>query len=288
MVAWFVFAFLTAVLEAGKDLFSKKGMEHVDEYIAAWSLHFFATPLIILMLFFIQMPHLNSAFWYALAFSGSINIFSTVLYMKALKKSDISISVPLLTFTPLFLLVTSPIIVGEFPGALGLVGILLIFLGSYSMKISERHKGLLAPFRALLKEPGPKYMLVVAFLWSISSNFDKIGVQNSSALFWVVALNIFLVATLTPIMLYNSKGSGKVIKTHIRALVPIGMVCALRSMCQMTAISMALVAYVISIKRSSAVISVLFGYFFFKESGIKERLFGAALMVLGVILITLT
>ena len=48
-----------------------------------------------------------------------------------------------------------------------------------------------------------------------------------------------------------------------------------------------LVAYVSSIKRISVLISVIFGYLFFKEKGIVGRFIGAAIMVLGVILISL-
>jgi uncharacterized membrane protein len=47
------------------------------------------------------------------------------------------------------------------------------------------------------------------------------------------------------------------------------------------------VAYVISIKRTSVIISILFGYLIFKEKGIKERLLGAVIMVIGVLFITL-
>ena len=57
---------------------------------------------------------------------------------------------------------------------------------------------------------------------------------------------------------------------------------------QMTAIIMAIVPYVISIKRSSIVITVLFGHLFFKERGIKERLMGSILMVLGILFISLS
>jgi uncharacterized membrane protein len=55
----------------------------------------------------------------------------------------------------------------------------------------------------------------------------------------------------------------------------------------MTALSMTLVVHVISIKRMSALIGVLFGYFVFKEQGIQERLAGAVMMILGVLAITL-
>ena len=55
----------------------------------------------------------------------------------------------------------------------------------------------------------------------------------------------------------------------------------------MIAISMTLVAYLISVKRTSAIISVLFGTLLFKEKGFKERIWGAIIMVIGVLFITL-
>jgi uncharacterized membrane protein len=56
-------------------------------------------------------------------------------------------------------------------------------------------------------------------------------------------------------------------------------------MSHMIAISLAHVAYVITIKRMSLIIGVLYGYFFFKEKNIRERLFGAMLMFVGFVMI---
>jgi uncharacterized membrane protein len=98
------------------------------------------------------------------------------------------------------------------------------------------------------------------------------------------ATNLFLAAVLLPVML-SRKGAGEAPK-RLKALLPIGMASAFGLIFQMTAISMALVAYVISIKRTSAVISVLFGRLFFNEKSTRERLAGAMVMVLGVALIT--
>jgi uncharacterized membrane protein len=47
------------------------------------------------------------------------------------------------------------------------------------------------------------------------------------------------------------------------------------------------VAYVIAIKRTNGMMSVLFGHFFFKEKNIKEKLLGSAIMLAGVLLIIL-
>lgn len=56
----------------------------------------------------------------------------------------------------------------------------------------------------------------------------------------------------------------------------------------MTAITLALVAYVISLKRLSTVFGVLWGKLLFKEKDFKDRLIGAVIMAAGVILIALS
>jgi len=285
---WLIFSFFTALFESLKDVFSKKSLKNIDEYVVSWSLRFFALPFLIPLLFFIEIPSLGNKFWLALLVSGSLNVIATILYMKAIKHSDLSITVPMVTFTPLFLLLTSPLIVGEFPNFLGLIGVLLIVLGSYTLNIKQRHEGYLAPFRALLKEIGPKLMLSVAFIWSITSNFDKIGVQNSSPIFWAIAVNIFIILVMLPIMLYKSSGSIQNIRTNYKALFPVGLFSALTLIFQMTAISLTLVTYVISIKRTSAIMSVLFGHMIFKEKNVGERLVGAVIMIVGVLFITLS
>ena len=241
---------------------------------------------------FIEIPEIGDSYLIALLISGSINAVTTVLVIKALKYSDLSVVAPIATFTPLFLLITSPLITGEVPTTFGLFGVLLIVFGSYMLNIKKRKNGYLAPFKVLLKEKGALLMLIVAFLWSITSNFDKIGVQNSSPIFWAISVNVFVTLILFPVVLLRSHKlkllfSGRKFFQKLKILISMGIVTALMLACQMTAINMTLVIYVISIKRISAVISVLFGHFIFKEKNVKERLAGSVIMVIGVLLITL-
>jgi drug/metabolite transporter (DMT)-like permease len=53
----------------------------------------------------------------------------------------------------------------------------------------------------------------------------------------------------------------------------------------MTAISLTLVPHVIAIKRTSTLLSVVWGHFLFRESGFRKRLAGSAVMLAGVLLI---
>jgi uncharacterized membrane protein len=284
---WIAYSFLTAIFESLKDVLGKKSLEKCNEYIVAWSLRIFAFPFILPLLVFTKEMELGSRFWPALLAGGTLNIVTTILYMKAIKTSDLSVTVPMVTFTPLFLLLTSPFIVGEVPSLKGVFGILLIVTGSYLLHLKEKKKGLLAPFKAIVKEKGPRLMLAVAFIWSITSNIDKVGIQNSSIVHWAIAMHIFSIFAMMPVVWVTSRSSMSQVWKQQKVLFPMGFVNALKYIFQMAAIQLTLVAYVISIKRTSAILSVVLGFLIFKEKGFRDRLTGSVIMILGVLLITL-
>lgn len=286
---WLIYSLLTALFESLKDVICKKSLAEMDEYQMAWSLRFFTLPFLVPALFFYPFPEIRPAFWPALFAGGFLNVLATVLYMKALKYGDLSVSVPMVTFTPVFLLVTSPFILGEFPGVWGLAGIGLVVVGSYTLNIREKKRGFWIPMKALISEKGPRYMLMVALIWSITSNIDKIGILNASVLIWVLAIDAFGSFFLLPMVLVRRRRSaGCSAPLRLKNLFLLGGIVSLRSIFQMTAISLALVAYVISIKRSSAIFAIIFGYLVFRERGIRERMMGAVFMVTGVFFIALS
>lgn len=284
---WLVFALLTALFESGKDVFGKKGLEKSDEYVVAGAWRVLALPFLLPLLLVIDLPELTAGFWWALLAGGGLNVATAVLYMRAIKLSDLSLSVPMVTFTPLFLLLTSPLLLGEFPGGLAVAGIFLVVFGSYLLNFNRRGQGFWAPFRALVSEPGPRLMLLVALLWSITANVDKIGLRHSSPLFWAIAINIFIAAGLLPLVLYRlGKGSGR-IEGNLKVLLTIGFCGAMTTLCQMTAINLTMVPHVIAIKRTSTMLSTLWGHLYLGEAGIRQRLPAVFVMVLGTLLITL-
>lgn len=287
-MTWFLLAFLTATFESLKDVASKKTLPKTNEYIVAWAWVAFSAPFQAIVVFFFEgLPQrIEPTFWVALAASSVILTSSLSLYTRAIKDSDLSITVPMIAFTPLFLLITSPLIVGEFPSPVGLVGVVLIVVGSYVLNISERGKGWAAPYKALLRERGPRIMLFVAFLWSINANIDKVGIQSSSPFFWIMSANAVAAVALTPLILWKTR-QPRIIATNIWSLALIGLLGALVGLTQMTALTMTIVPYVISVKRLSVIMSVLYGHMLFREQGLQQRLTGVVIMIAGVLLITL-
>ncbi len=284
----FILSLLTALSESFKDVFSKKSIYHVDEYVVAWALHLFTGLFLAPLLLFHGLPDVENNWLRALVPSSILNVAATVCFMKAIKLSDLSVTVPMITFTPLFMLVTSPLLVNEFPSPLGLVGVIVIVVGSYLLHTRSPEGKSPGPLKALSIAKGARWMLGVSFIWSFTANIDKIGVQASSPVFWSVTLHLAVGILLFPVVLYFSRHHFRQLQGTWKTLVPVGIFMALTMILQMTAIQHYLVAYVIAIKRLSILLSVLWGYLIFKEENIQQRLLGASIMVVGVFLISLS
>jgi drug/metabolite transporter (DMT)-like permease len=78
---------------------------------------------------------------------------------------------------------------------------------------------------------------------------------------------------------------GFIAQGHHRSLFLPGLFYSVMVASHMVAISLVKAAYMISVKRTSVIVGVLYGYFLFKEKNIRERLSGALLMFIGFVLI---
>jgi drug/metabolite transporter (DMT)-like permease len=284
---WLLLSILSALTLTNRDFFSKKILQHFNEYSVVFFFSLISVICYLPILFFIIIPILDFTFWIITIINGALTSVAFILYFRAIKLSPLSITIPMLAFTPIFLLVTSPIILGEFPSIWGLFGIFLIVLGTYIQSIEDVRKGFLAPFNFLIKEKGPILMLGVSFIYSIGSNLSKIGTQLSHPLVFSFANTAIYTVFLFPILLKKRTKPIKKSYIHFKTLFIIGLFNVLQTIFFMTALEIAIVPYVVSIRRTAIIFSTVYGFVFFKENRIKERLSGALIMVVGVVLITL-
>ena len=290
---WFFLAAGTALCEALKDATGKQALKSLDEYLVLFG---FSTVGALLMGVFMVMtegwPTLGPRYGQAILIGGGLNILAFTLYFRAIKTADLSLTVPLVTLTPLFLLVTSPIIVGEQPTELDAVGVILLIVGSYVLNLNPSHGVTIAPLKAIINNAGSRTMVGVAFIWSITSNFDKVGTLNSSALFWGTSLFSAIAIGMVPFVIQRIWQTGLAaivtpLKVQAKFVILAGFFIAIGVSLQFAALTMAPVAQVIAVKRMSALISVSLGYLLFGEVGLRERFLGAAIMVGGVAVMSL-
>ena len=124
--------------------------------------------------------HLQSQYWLLALPSIACNAMANLLFVRALQLSDLSLTIPYLSLTPVLAVLSGWLVLGEAPGILGLAGVVVIAVGALVLNPSTEGVSGFHPLRALKEERGSLAMLGVACLWSISVAFDKRALQFSS------------------------------------------------------------------------------------------------------------
>lgn len=182
---------------------------------------------------------------------------------------------------------TSNLILGEKLNKYGITGISLTAIGAYLLHVKTTRKGILEPFKAIRRERGSVYMIIVAFIYSITSNLGKMAILHSSSLFFASTYLPILTLSVLPVFLWKNHGRVKQGVPHITLFILIGLSMALATVTHFLAITIIEVPYVISVKRTSLLFGIMYGAFWFKETNIRERLIGSTIMIIGVVIITL-
>lgn len=288
---WQIHASLCALSYAGQNLVVKAlTRRSVDAKTVLWFLFAAAVPVLAVFYGLFASPNYKSMFPLYLVAGVGINLLAFYGYVRAIELADVSLVAPLLSLSPLFMLLTSWVMLSEVPDVKGLAGILIVVVGTYFLAGGEA--GLkLEPLLRLVEEPGPRWALLVALLWSVTANIDKLCVETSSPLAYTFWFHVLFTLVFTPIYLYLRSGSesnggsdtGLSFTFVILGLVGVGVLQAVMVVAQMTALTATNVTYVIAIKRSGMLVSVLGGGLLLDEEDFPRRLLAAFLVLIGLL-----
>lgn len=282
---WMMPALLAALSVAIGDALIKRFFSDMTDYEMGVIRYFYAFPYLFFFLFVVPWPELDRTFWTCVAVGLPLELGALLLYMRAIRISPLSLTVPFLAFTPMFVIFTGNILLGERLNAWGIAGIFLIVTGSYIMNISKAKGQWIAPFKSILKEQGSWLIILASLIFSFTSTIGKVGILHSSPQFFAACYFLLFIAFLLMIFPLMPRAKLKnIIKRPLPGVI-IGMVMALMIFCHTYAISLVQAAYMLSVKRSSLLFGVILGALVFNEEGIGERFFGAIIMLAGVCVI---
>jgi len=218
--------------------------------------------------------------------SGLISIVMW-LYFRALQISPLSMCIPFLAFTPVFLIPTSYLLLGQKPQAVKLLGVVLIVVGSLAMHRTLFAAGWLAPVKAVIEEKGSRYMLLVAFLFSLTNPLDKKLVDLSDVYVESVAYGIGLIVTFYLLARSQKADFAAAARGNVRWIALAGLFDAVSLLFQLASYTYLAVVITVSIKRAGIVLSVFAGWLFFRERGITDKVIAASVMFCGVLILYL-
>ncbi len=167
---------------SGFDVCRKVLADRVRPAPLAFLLAAGAIPLFALWTAIDGMPAVRSGYLAPAAASIALNIAANLLFFSALRNSQLSVTIPLLSLTPVFTALLAIPLLGEVPTWRQWLGILLVVAGAFVLNLPEG--GSLSPAAAR----GAGLMVLVAMFWSFTGPFDKMATAKSSGPFHATLL----------------------------------------------------------------------------------------------------
>jgi len=289
---WIVLSIFTGIFFGLQTVLIKQLSRTFHHFQILFLLFILATLFLMPTLFFTEYQIELFPFISTLFLSLIINIISFTLLARAIKSYPISVVMPYVGFTPLFLTLSGFLILGEQLTLLKFFGIFLIVIGGFIVQIPTDWNKREIPFIQRLintKEKGIGLVIIVAALWSITASVEKITVLASSPEIYAISIHLLLGISFF-IITIQKEGLNFHFKLKpnsvILVVIVLGLVSALLAISQLSAIKSTYVAYVIAFKRAGVIVSSLVGFAFFKEKIYGKTIFGTFLILSGAFIIS--
>lgn len=278
----------TSLAWSGVDASRKELATHVQPVPLLFLLTAAAAPLFALWLVVDGMPAVQPGYLLPAFASVGFNVAANLAFLTALRVSPLSVTVPLLSLTPVFTALLAVPLLGERPTWLQALGILLVVAGAFALNLPDEESLSPAAFlRSWRRERGALWMTAVALLWSLCVPLDKLAVERSSGPFHGLVLNAGLAVAILAVLLAGRRlpELAHVARAR-RAFVLAVFLSAAALGLQLLAIQVVWVGLVETLKRSIGNVSaLLFGRLLFAESVTPRKLLAVLLLGIGVALI---
>lgn len=292
MLIWFLLAFGAAIANSLTQVNSKWAIS-LSRYGKPTILFIgfsVSTLILAIAVRVVGVPEIQPNFWLAVFGSVILNFIAFPILLKAYEIGEFSSVYSMILLTPVFLMLTAFIGLGEVPSAWGVVGVSLTVAGLYVVAKNNTggHNGV-KDFKK-----GNLLGIGVALIYSISVNFDKLATQYSSPLFaglvssalLVLAYGFYsLVVHRTFFICEGNDGTHPFYLPGFFIIILLGLTLAAGSIFHNAALLTGYASYTIAIKRIGVLFGVIWGWLFFHEKDIWRKALGALIAVGGVVMI---
>jgi uncharacterized membrane protein len=207
-----------------------------------------------------------------------------LLYFRALQVSPLSLCIPFIAFTPLFLIPAGYVITGEMPSAARLIGAVPVVIGSLAMNRQLFAVSWMAPFQTIVREEGSRYVLIVAALYSITNPIGKKLVLLSHAYTLACLKGVIYCLLFGTLAAIKGQSWRKVVRSAPWWLVAAGILEGVVLRLQFSALNNIDVVIAISLKRAGIVLALLMGWLVFRERDVADKLVASCVMVAGALM----
>lgn len=311
-VVWRVFTlmgigtFLFAVYNVStKSIFNKhQGLKNREAALTVLVMGCTSVILFVLCAF-TGGPDIHGGFILAVVATGVLNIVIQFANMRSKVLADVSLVSPISSTTPAIVILTSFVILGEFPTVIGWIGIWVLALGTYALSLTDwwnqlaeqtsvQYRSTLgrwvalwfAPFLALTSNMGVRWALVSALVGSVSLNYDGVVARTAHIAFGAGCVFGITALGNLPLALAQRQFAGFPLRPSIKHVVWLALLFALMHLAMNPAYRETIVPYIGTLKRLSIPMTILLAYLLIGEKkNFWGRLVGGTIMTIGATLI---
>lgn len=277
---------IAALFSTSRDLVSKRVSSSVDGIVSACASFLFALPYYVLLLtvlwfFGFETFAFSNEFLLLVVLRSLTDAFAEWLKMRSLGLGEISLVSPFFSLSPLFLLVTSPIITGDPVSIEGAGAIVLIVLGvliigkSPVLHARYAHTRWAAVWTAVAS----------AFFLSLNSCFDRLAVQIASPSLSAASMTLLTFLLLFPFCVQPNKFKQFMTASKwfsVRGFFEVGFMVL-----KLYALQYVPAHYVMGLLKISLLLSIVGGRVFYKEGAFMHRIVGGLFISTGIAVIIL-
>lgn len=287
---WLWLALACAFATASGDAFTKRLLAGYDAWEITVVRLAWTAAVLLPWLAIAPWPDPDPRLWLWVAALLPLDIAAMLLYMRAISVAPLHDTLPYLAFTPVLTAATAWLVLGETVTARGLAGVCLVTAGGYLLNVDTaagRRWRPLAPFARMRRAPGPRLMLGVALLYSLTSVLGKGALAYVPAAYFAPLYFTMLgAATIAVAGAARPRALAALWRRPLAQLV-VTVFFAAMVVTHFLAIERIEAAYMIAVKRTSLLFGIVYGALLFREPHPLRHLAIGGLMVAGVALIVL-
>lgn len=289
-MTWFFIALLSSFLSAFAAITQKKVLFELKPLEFSFILSIVNLLFSIPFFFFINYYTITFQNLSILFIKSLIGALAFLCVMNALKNLQISNALPLLALTPGFVAVFAFIFLGENLTYYEVVGLISLIVGTYILE-SKSLKEVLIPFSVFIKSKYHQFILAALLLFTASSIMDKlllikmnltpVSLTAFQHIYFALIFGIIFFFTKTDL----TKQNIAMIKNNFGWIALISILTIGYRFSQVWAVSLASVALVLAIKRTSVLWATIIGGKIFKDTNLFKKIIAVIFILLGAILI---
>lgn len=289
-MTWFVVALISALLSAFAAITQKKVLFNLGALEFSFILSIVNLVFSIPFFFFIDYSTINTLNLSILFVKSIIGVGAFFCVMISLKNLEISNALPLLALTPGFVAVFAFLVLSESLKSFEVIGLILLVVGTFILE-SKNLKEFVFPFNIFLKSKYHRFIIIALLLFTASSILDKILLirLNLSPISLTAFQHIYFAILFSIIYFFfqrkDEQSSISIKKDNIGWIALISILTIGYRYTQIVAVSLASVALVLAIKRTSVFWATIIGGKLFHDKDLLKRSIAAILILVGAILI---